>query len=86
MVVILIFLFCALCSAIFNDHHDFGAVYFTIYLFATGAIAGLIFKGMTIGQKFTGERKQKMEKQIEDAVISFYGRRREAVVRIYTHV
>ena len=86
MVVILIFLFCALCSAIFNDHHDFGAVYFTIYLFATGAIAGLIFRGMTIGQKFTGERKQKMEKQIEDAVISFYGRRREAVVRIYTHV
>ena len=86
MAVILIFLFCAFCSAIFNDHHDFGAVYFTIYLFATGAIAGLIFRGMTIGKKFTGERKQKMEKQIEDAVISFYGRRREAVVRIYTHV
>ncbi|XP_073248994.1 uncharacterized protein [Porites lutea] len=86
MAVILIFLFCALCSAIFNDHRDFGAVYFTIYLFATGAIAGLVFKGMTIGKRFTGARKQKMEKQIEDAVISFYGRRREVVERIYTHV
>ena len=87
MALILIFVFLAFCSAILlSDPHDLGAAYLTIYLFATGAIAGLIFKGMTIGKRFTGARKQKIEKQIEDAVISFYGRRREVVVRIYTHV
>ena len=73
MALILIFVFLAFCSAIlFSDPHDFGTAYLTIYLFATGAIAGLVFKGMTIGKRFTGERKQKMKKQIEDAVISFY--------------
>ena len=87
MALILIFVFLAFCSAIlFSDPHDFGAAYLTIYLFATGAIAGLVFKGMTIGKRFTGARKQKIEKQIEDAVISFYGRRREVVVHIDTHV
>ena len=87
MALILIFVFLAFCSAIFfTDPHDFGAVYFTIYLFATGAIAGLVFKSTTIGERFTGERKQEMKKKIEDAVISFYGRRREVVVRIHTHV
>ena len=87
MALILIFVFFAFCSAIlFSDPHDFGAAYLTIYLFATGAIAALVFKGMTIGKRFTGARKQKIEKQIEDAVISFYGRRREVVVHIYTHV
>ena len=87
MALILIFVFLAFCSAIlFSDPHDFGTAYLTIYLFATGAIAGLVFKGMTIGKRFTGATKQKIEKQIEDAVISFYGRRREVVVRIYTHV
>ena len=87
MALILIFVFLAFCSAIlFSDPHDFGAAYLTIYLFATGAIAGLVFKGMTIRKRFTGARKQKIEKQIEDAVISFYGRRREVVVHIYTHV
>ena len=87
MALILIFVFLAFCSAIlFSDPHDFGAAYLTIYLFATGAIAGLVFKGMTIGKRFTGARKQKIEKQIEDAVISFYGRCREVVVHIYTHV
>ena len=83
MALILIFVFLAFCSAIlFSDPHDFGAAYLTIYLFATGAIAGLVFKGMTIGKKFTGERKQKMKKQIEDAVISFYGRRRKVVAHV----
>ena len=73
MALILIFVFLAFCSAIlFSDPHDFGAAYLTIYLFATGAIAGLVFKGMTIGKRFTGARKQEIEKQIEDAVISFY--------------
>ena len=73
MALILIFVFLAFCSAIlFSDPHDSGAAYLTIYLFATGAIAGLVFKGMTIGKRFTGERKQKMKKQTEDAVISFY--------------
>ena len=73
MALILIFVFLAFCSAIlFSDPHDFGAAYLTIYLFATGAIAGLVFKGMTIGKRFTGERKQKMKKQTEDAVILFY--------------
>ena len=73
MALILIFVFLAFCSAIlFSDPRDFGAAYLTIYLFATGAIAGLVFKGMTIGKRFTGARKQKIEKQIEDAVISFY--------------
>ena len=87
MALILIFVFLAFCSAtLFSDPHDFGAAYLTIYLFATGAIAGLVFKGMTIRKRFTGARKQKIEKQIEDAVISFYGRRREVVVHIYTHV
>ena len=87
MALILIFVFLAFCSAIlFSDPHDFGAAYLTIYLFATGAIAGLVFKGMTIGKRFTGARKQKIEKQIEDAVISFYGHRREVVVHIDTHV
>lgn len=82
MAFILIFLFLAFCSAFFfNYPHDFGAAYITIYLFATGAFSGLVFKGMT-----TGERKQKMKKQIEDAVISFYGRRREVAVRINAHV
>ena len=85
MALILIFVFFAFCSAIlFSDSRDFAAAHLTIYFFATGAIAGLVFKGMTIGKRFTGERKQKMKKQIEDAVISFYGRRR--VVRIHTHV
>ena len=73
MALILIFVFLAFCSAIlFSDPHDFGTAYLTIYFFATGAIAGLVFKGMTIGKRFTGERKQKMKKQTEDAVISFY--------------
>lgn len=73
MALILIFVFLAFCSAIlFSDPHDFGTAYLTIYLFATGAIAGLVFKGMTIGKRFTGERKQKMKKQTEDAVILFY--------------
>ena len=73
MALILIFVFLAFCSAIlFSDPRDFGTAHLTIYLFATGAIAGLVFKGMTIGKRFTGERKQKMEKQIEDAVISYY--------------
>ena len=83
MALILIFVFLAFCSAIlFSDPQDFGAAYLTIYLFATGAIAGLVFTGMTIGKKFTGERKQKMKKQIEDAVISFYGRRRKVVAHV----
>ena len=73
MALILIFVFLAFCSAIlFSNPRDFGAAHLTIYLFATGAIAGLVFKGMTIGKRFTGERKQKMKKQTEDAVISFY--------------
>ena len=83
MALILIFVFLAFCSAIlFSNPRDFGAAHLTIYLFATGAIAGLVFKGMTIGKKFTGERKQKMKKQIEKAVISFYCRRREVVVHV----
>ena len=87
MALILIFLFLAFCSAIlFSDPHDFGAAYLTIYFFVTGAIAGLVFKGMTIGKRFTGATKQKIEKQIEDAVISFYGRRREEVRITYNHL
>ena len=83
MALILIFVFLAFCSAIlFSNPRDFGAAHLTIYLFATGAIAGLVFKGMTIGKRFTGERKQKMKKQIEKAVISFYSRRREVVVHV----
>ena len=67
MALILIFVFLAFCSAIlFSNPRDFGAAHLTIYLFATGAIAGLVFKGMTIGKRFTGERKQKMKKQIEN--------------------
>ena len=87
MALILILVFFAFCSAIlFSDPRDFAPAHLTIYFFATGAIAGLVFKGMTIGKRFTGARKQKIEKQIEDAVISFYGRRREVVVHIDTHV
>lgn len=83
MALILIFVFLAFCSAIlFSNPRDFGAAHLTIYLFATGAIAGLVFKGMTIGKRFTGERKQKMKKQIEKAVISFYCRRRKVVVHV----
>ena len=87
MALILIFVFLAFCSAIlFSNPRDFGAAHLTIYLFATGAIAGLVFKGMTIGKRFTGERKQKMKKQIEKAVISFYGPRREEVRITYNHL
>jgi len=87
MALILIFVFFAFCSAIlFSDSRDFAAAHLTIYFFATGAIAGLVFKGMTIGKRFTGERKQKMKKQIEKAVISFYGPRREEVHITYYHL
>ena len=87
MALILILVFFAFCSAIlFSDPRDFAAAHLTIYFFATGAIAGLVFKGMTIGKRFTGERKQKMKKQIEKAVISFYGPRREEVRITYNHL
>ena len=87
MALILIFVFFAFCSAIlFSDPRDFATAHLTIYFFATGAIAGLVFKGMTIGKRFTGERKQKMKKQIEKAVISFYGPRREEVRITYNHL
>ena len=80
MALILILVFFAFCSAIlFSDPRDFAPAHLTIYFFATGAIAGLVFKGVTIGKRFTGERKQKMKKQIEKAVILFYGPRREEV-------
>ena len=87
MALILILVFFAFCSAIlFSDPRDFAPAHLTIYFFATGAIAGLVFKGMTIGKRFTGERKQKMKKQIEKAVISFYGPRREEVRITYNHL
>ena len=87
MALILILVFFAFCSAIlFSDPRNFAPAHLTIYFFATGAIAGLVFKGMTIGKRFTGERKQKMKKQIEKAVISFYGPRREEVRITYNHL
>ena len=62
MALIFILVFFAFCSAIlFSDPRDFAPAHLTIYFFATGAIAGLVFKGMTIGKRFTGERKQKMK-------------------------
>ena len=85
--LILIFVFFAFCLAIlFSDPCHFAAAHLTIYFFATGAIAGLVFKGMTIGKRFTGERKQKMKKQIEKAVILFYGPRHEEVRITYYHL
>ena len=87
MALILILVFFAFCSAIlFSDPRNFEPAHLTINFFATGAIAGLVFKGMTIGKRFTGARKQKIEKQIEKAVISFYGPRREEVRITYNHL
>ncbi len=73
MVLILIFLFLALCSIIFlGNTFNISAVASTIAVFVTGIIPGLFFEGLTKAHRFGGATKSKMIKEIEKAVVEEY--------------
>ena len=69
MVLILIFLFLALCAIIFlRTTYSVSAVVSTIAVFVSGKIPGLFFKGLTTENKFSGATKSVMMAKIEEAV------------------
>ena len=73
MVLILTFLFLAVYSiAVFGNEYNVSVVFSTIYVFFSGAIAALVFKGLTKGYKFIGWTKIKIEREVEKAVTEYH--------------
>ena len=72
MVLILTFLFLAVYSiAVFGNEYNVSVVFSTFYVFFSGAIAALVFKGLTKGYKFIGWTKIKIEQEVEMAVTEY---------------
>ena len=72
MAIILIFLFLVFCSVfLVTDASSISAVPSTIAVFLSGAIPSLFFKGLTNENRFTGEKKAKMIREIEEAVTEY---------------
>lgn len=66
---ILILLFLVLCTVIsFGHSYDIPALVSSMYMFASGVIAGFIFNGLNKGRRFHGAQKQGMMKSIKSAV------------------
>ena len=72
MAIILIFLFLVFCSVfLVTDASSISAVPSTIAVFLSGAIPSLFFKGLTDENRFTGETKARMIREIEEAVTEY---------------
>ena len=72
MAIILIFLFLVFCSVfLVTDASSMSAVPSTIAVFLSGAIPSLFFKGLTNENRFTGETKARMIREIEEAVTEY---------------
>ena len=72
MAIILIFLFLVFCSVfLVTDASSISAVSSTIAVFLSGAIPSLFFKGLTNENRFTGETKARMIREIEEAVTEY---------------
>ena len=72
MAIILIFLFLVFCSVfLVTDASSMSAVPSTIAVFLSGAIPSLFFKGLTDENRFTGETKARMIREIEEAVTEY---------------
>ena len=72
MAIILIFLFLVFCSVfLVTDASSISAVPSTIAVFLSGAIPSLFFKGLTNENRFTGETKARMIREIEEAVTEY---------------
>ena len=72
MAIILIFLFLVFCSVfLVTDTSSMSAVPSTIAVFLSGAIPSLFFKGLTDENRFTGETKARMIREIEEAVTEY---------------
>ena len=75
MVLILTFLFVAVYSiAVFGNEYNVSVVFSTMYVFFSGAIAALVFKGLTTGYKFTGWAKINIEREVQMAVTEYKNR------------
>ena len=72
MAIILIFLFLVFCSVfLVIDASSILAVPSTIAVLLSGVIPGFFFKGLTNEKRFTGEKRVKMIREIEEAVIEY---------------
>ena len=81
MAIILIFLFLVFSSVfLVTDTSSMSAVPSTIAVFLSGAIPGLLIKGLTHGKRFTGETRVGMIREIEKAGYKVQGKYRGRVV------
>ena len=72
MAIILIFLFLVFCSVfLVTDTSSMSAVPSTIAVFLSGAIPGLLIKGLTHGKRFRSETRVGMIREIKEAVIKY---------------
>ena len=73
MVLMLLFLsvVAVYSIAVFGNEYNVSVAFPTIYVFFSGAIAALVFKGLTKGYKFIGWAKIKIEREVKMAVKYF---------------
>lgn len=75
MVLTLTFLFVALYSiVVFGNEYNVSVFFSTMYVFFSGAIAALVFKGLTKGYKFIGWEKINIEREVKMAVTNYKNR------------
>lgn len=72
MALIITFLFVAVYSiAVFGNEYNVSVVFSTMYVFFSGAIAALVFKGLSKGYKFIGWEKINIEREVKLAVTGY---------------
>jgi len=72
MVLMLTFLFVTVYTiAVFGNEYNVTAVFSTVYVFFNGAVATLVFKGLTSEYKFVGWAKIKIEREVKMAVTEY---------------
>ena len=77
----MIFLFLVFCSVfLVIDASSILALPSTIAVLLSGVIPGFFFKGLTNEKRFTGEKRVKMIREIEEAVIEY---KENAAVELY---